>query len=320
MIKYKCLNPDCNNVWVSSEESFECPVCHGVEFEPIGGGGNRRWLKMAGIAVGILVALIVLFKACGNNGDTTVTIDPDQKHCKMTVTLSGDYKDDYRIILRKGGAVFGKHERKDKVVFSDLNGTYSLDVQYVGKEKLPKINGYQRTFTFTKPPEAPEAPQITYLAKTPDRLTKSKKVYTVKVNTDPGIVPISETEFSVDGTIWQKSNVFPNLEADTYTFYARNARDESMQDEKQLVLEAFVPTPPPTVAQLDNLLKEVMSCDDKASDEMKRLLGNNLPVHGVSNISNVQQLVTDACVNGKLYKVTNIDLNNDGDVISITVN
>lgn len=314
MKKYKCLNPACGHTWDSDSDPFECPACQGTDIivEP-----KPKWLKYLLIGGGILIALILLLKTCPD-GKTTVKTNADQTTSKLTVSIDGEYKNEYKIILRKDGIVHGERSKRDKAVFSDLDGTYSLDIQFVGTGKLPQINSFQKTFTFTKPPKAPEAPQITNLTKTPDKLTNTVKVYTVTITTDAGIVSLSETEFSKDGEQWQSSNVFKNLSPGTYTFYARNTRDESQQDLKQLVLDIFVPTPPPTIAQLNALLSEIATYNDIATDNMRRLLGNNLPVKGVPNINNVQQLITDVN-NGKHYQVIAIDLNSYNDIVSITV-
>jgi hypothetical protein len=48
-------------------------------------------------------------------------------------------------------------------------------------------------------------------------------------------------------------------------------------------------------------------------------LGNNLQVTGVSNVSNVQELANEAFINNRSFKVTKIETNPDGDVVSITV-
>jgi|GEM_PF-6845435 len=74
----------------------------------------------------------------------------------------------------------------------------------------------------------------------------------------------------------------------------------------------------PTIIQLNDLLNKISNFDDKARDKIKRLLGNNLRVEGATNISNVQQLITDVS-NGGHYKVTKVNTNDDGKLISITV-
>lgn len=315
MKKYKCLDPNCGHTWDLDSDPFECPACNGTNFVEI---RKPRWFKYLLTIGGILIAFILLLQLC-SDGKTTVKTDANILQCKLTVTIDGDHKNDYKIILRKGGVVHGDHSKKAKAVFNELEGTYSLDVQFIGKGKMPKINSFKRTFTFTKPPKAPEAPQITILTKTPDKLTNTVKVYTVTITTDAGIVPLRETEFSKDGVQWQSSNVCKSLLPGTYTFYARNVQDKSLQDQKILVLDPFVPAPPPTIAQLNALLNQIATCDDMATDSIRKLLGSNLPVKGIANISNVQQLVIDACVNGIHYQVTGISENHNRDVVSITV-
>jgi hypothetical protein len=132
-------------------------------------------------------------------------------------------------------------------------------------------------------------------------------------------VPLNETEFSSDGQHWQSSNTFNNISAGTYTFYARNVRDNDLTDEKQIVLEPFVPTPPPTVAQLNDLLGQMASQNQSAYDNFVKTLGNNLPVYGASNISNAQELANEAFINSRSFQVVKIETNSDGEVVSITV-
>ena len=74
----------------------------------------------------------------------------------------------------------------------------------------------------------------------------------------------------------------------------------------------------PTPAQLNDLLKKITNSDDQATDRLRSILGNSLRVEGATNISNVQQLITDVS-NGSHYKVTKVNTNDDGKIISITV-
>ena len=74
----------------------------------------------------------------------------------------------------------------------------------------------------------------------------------------------------------------------------------------------------PTIVQLNNLLNKISKSDDKATDEFRRILGNSLRVEGATNISNVQQLITDVS-NGSSYQVTKVNTNEDEKVVSISV-
>ena len=71
-------------------------------------------------------------------------------------------------------------------------------------------------------------------------------------------------------------------------------------------------------AQLNDLLNKIGKSDDNATDKIRNMLGNNLPVEGAANISNVQQLITDVSI-GNRYKVTRVNRNDDGKLVSITV-
>jgi regulatory protein YycI of two-component signal transduction system YycFG len=70
--------------------------------------------------------------------------------------------------------------------------------------------------------------------------------------------------------------------------------------------------------QLNDLLNQIANSDDNATDKIRSVLGNSLRVEGAPNISNVQQLITDVS-NGNHYKVTKVNTNADGKIISINV-
>ena len=73
-----------------------------------------------------------------------------------------------------------------------------------------------------------------------------------------------------------------------------------------------------TTVQINNLLNKIANSDDKATDDLRKVLGNSLPVEGAANISNVQQLITDVS-NGTRYRVTRVNTNDEGKLVSITV-
>jgi len=73
-----------------------------------------------------------------------------------------------------------------------------------------------------------------------------------------------------------------------------------------------------TAAQLNDLLVRIRRFDDNATDRLRSILGNNLRVDGAANISNVQQLITDVS-NGNNYRVTAVNTNKEGKIISINV-
>jgi hypothetical protein len=74
----------------------------------------------------------------------------------------------------------------------------------------------------------------------------------------------------------------------------------------------------PTIAQLNDLLNKIANADDQATDRLRSVLGNSLRVEGATNISNVQQLITDVS-NGSHYKVTKVNTNDEGKLVSISV-
>lgn len=319
MNKYKCLNPICNHVWSSDEEPFECPNCHSTDFEKISVTGIYSFVKRWWWIGTILIILIFVMSLCSGGSDTTISAKPDYTLCRLSVEIKGKYNDDYRIVLRKDGIIFGDKSKKDKALFTDLEGTYYLDVQFIGNGKLPRINNYKHSYSFSKPLKAPVSPQITKVEQRPLRLTKQNRVYAVTIITETQNVPLSETEFSIDGVTWQKSNVFNNIASGTYSFYVRNTRAKSLIDEKQITLDPFVPAPPPSLIELNSLLQAISSGDQNAMDEFKRILGNKMRVVGANLIIDVQSLANEAFINGTNFSVVKIDTDSDGEITSITV-
>jgi len=164
----------------------------------------------------------------------------------------------------------------------------------------------------------PQIPQITNIKKSPDRLTKEVKTYTVTLITEGERVKLEDTEFSLDGKEWQKTGEFKDVKGGKYTFYARNKRDKSLQNQKEMYFEPFVEVSLPTIPQLNELLKQIADCDDKASDELRKF-SKSLPVHGVANISNIEQLIRDACTNGIIYVVQKIETGDNGNLAAIII-
>jgi len=165
---------------------------------------------------------------------------------------------------------------------------------------------------------ASQIPQIIKISKSPDKLTKEVDAYTVTLITEGKKVKLEDTEFSLNGKDWQQSAEFKNIKCGKYTFYARNKQNKSSQDQKQMYFECFVDVAFPTIPQLNGLLKQIANCDDKASDELRKY-GKDLPVRGVANISNIQQLVVDACMNGVVYAVQKIETDNSGNLGAIVI-
>ena len=161
-------------------------------------------------------------------------------------------------------------------------------------------------------------PQIVEISQSPERLTKDVKSYTVTLITEAKKVALENTEFSLDGKVWQKSAEFKNLACGKYTFYARNKRDKSLQDQKEMYFECFVDVALPTIPQLNELLKQIADCDDQAGDELRKF-GKNLPVRGVDNVGNIEQLLRDACMNGKIYVAEKIETDTNGNLTEIKI-
>ena len=100
--------------------------------------------------------------------------------------------------------------------------------------------------------------------------------------------------------------------------FAPQPASKVSENGKQVNDEKALSTPPPTVPQLNDLLSRITNSDDSATDEIRKVLGNSLRVEGATNISNVQELITDVS-KGSQYKVTKVNTNADGKVVSISV-
>lgn len=161
-----------------------------------------------------------------------------------------------------------------------------------------------------------QAPQIIKIDPTPKKLTKEVQTYTVTLKTEGKKVTLEDTEFSIDGKNWQPSSEFKNVKGGKYTFYARNKKGQSLQSKREIYFEPFVDLPAPTISQLNALLKQI--CDDKANDALLKY-GRNLPVRGVADISNMEQLVRDACINEVVYIVQKIETDKNGNLAAIII-
>ena len=84
------------------------------------------------------------------------------------------------------------------------------------------------------------------------------------------------------------------------------------------VKKTHIQTSAPTAEQLNDLLTKITNSDNDAIDGIRNLLGNSVRVEGATNISNVQQLITDVS-NGNHYKVIGIDKDANNKVVSIRV-
>ncbi|GHU79758.1 hypothetical protein FACS1894145_4590 [Bacteroidia bacterium] len=159
-----------------------------------------------------------------------------------------------------------------------------------------------------------QIPQIISIRKTPDILTDCSMTYTVTLQTDKQEV----AEFSMDGTTWQKENVFQNIAGGKkYIFYARNTKNNSLKDPKEMFFEACRNVPVPTKEQLNNYLKLIADYNDEATDDIRKYLGNDCTVKGAGNIQDVRQLILET-QNGTNFSVTNIEVTG-GIVKAITV-
>jgi len=161
-------------------------------------------------------------------------------------------------------------------------------------------------------------PQIIKIDREPERLSKEVTTYTVTLTTEGSKVKLEDTQFSIDEKKWQDSPQFNNVKCGKQVFYARNKRNKSWIDKKEYFLECFVDVPVPTISHLNELLTQIADCDDDASDQLREL-GKNLPVRGINDISNIEQLLRDACVNRMIYVVKKIETDKNGNLSAIII-
>lgn len=267
-MKYKCK--DCEHVFESDQTVFECPQCGGTNIIEVGNPITKY--KKPIIVISIIIAILLLFKLCRVDG-TTVNAKYDNESQRLQVELEGEKVDQYKIIVTRNGVALPAKEYKDKPVnFSfGVPGKYRLQVKFVGKGKMPEISTYNKGPWIIQPGvtiEGPKPPQI--LEVKIQNTNTILKTYSVKVITDTKAVPLSDTEFSTDNSKYQSSDNFADLKPGLYTFYVRNAQDQSLINQFQFNL----PTPPdPTKvlsdADLNSLLKRIAKGDDKAVEEWK---------------------------------------------------
>jgi len=308
MSNYKCNN--CGHQWFTDEEPFNCPNCQSTDFALLESKTSLPWEKIV-MGVVAFVVIIFLLKFCGSDRNV-VSVTANQDNSKATLAVALDnyvpYKaKDFKITLKKDGVV--QDEKKSvKTTFSDLEGTYTLEVKYIGKNGNVVIGGYKRSYTF---PEKPKA--ITILSVSSDRqfLPKPTDTYTITVSVDDD----TNAEYQLDGGDWQKSNKFEGLKGknEDYVIVVRNGlapNNTSLQDQKTTHLNPYKKAEPLTKAQIEALLKKVADLDDNAYDELLKKVGASTPVVGASNISTLQQLA-NAVNNGKDYTVTSVEYDSD---------
>jgi hypothetical protein len=223
----------------------------------------------------------------------------------LQIELQNEYYELYGAVSADNSVYSGKIIRaleKDTLSFTFLNPKF----YYSGTESDEETD------------DAPKTPQITRINKSPETLTKEINTYTVTLITEGKKVTLEDMEFSLDGNDWQQSAEFKNVNCGKHIFYARNKRNKSLQDQKEMYFECFVDVPQPRIPQLNELLKQIADCDDNAGDELRKF-GKNLPVRGVANISNIEELVRDACMNTAIYAVQIIETDNSGNLSAIII-
>lgn len=320
-MKYKCK--DCEHVFESDQTVFECPQCGGTNI--VEQGGFFRKHKKLIVIFSVILGVLLLFNIITNNNKTTVNVKYDPTSQRLEVELKGAKVNEYNIILTREGELFTTQRFKDKSLKFTFNvpGEYRLQVKYIGSGQMPELS------TFPKGPwiiHEKDTVVDTLVYKTPQILeikiqntNISAKTYTVKVITDVTVVPLSDTEFSIDNSNYQSSDIF-NLRPGFYTFYARNIQDQSLINQFQFNLPPLPDTPNVlSDADLNTLLKRIANGDTNAFDSWRSKVdgAQPLPVTGAPFISNSYELVQDAAQGNNHRVRTSRDANDR--IISITV-
>lgn len=318
-MKYKCK--DCEHIFESDQTVFECPQCGGTNIVEVGNPFTKY--KKPIIIVSVIIAILLLWKIIVPDGSTIVTVKYNQGSQKLEVELDGEQVDQYNIIVTRDGSEFSTKKFKGKPVNFNFNvpGEYRLQVKFAGKGKIPEISKYNKGPWIIEPsipgdePIGIQTPQIleVKILKT----NTQSKTYSVKIITDVKVVPLIDSEFSIDNSSFQSSDVFNNLNPGFYTFYVRNIKDNSLTHQFQFNLP-----PPPTSlsdAELNQLLKRIANGDTQAFDSWRNKVDGvqPLPVTGAQSISNSYELVIDAAQGNNHRVRTSRDANDR--IISITV-
>lgn len=322
-MKYKCK--DCEHVFESDQTVFECPQCGGTNIVEQGGFFKKH--KILIVIFSVILGVLVLFNICTNNNKTTVNVKYDPASQRLEVELKGAKVNEYNIILTREGELFTTQRFRDKSLKFTFNvpGEYRLQVKYIGSGQMPELSTFPKGPWIVPPPETGgggdegnNTPQIVEI-KILNANTQSR-TYSVKVVTDVNAVSLSDTEFSIDNSSFQSSDVFNNLNPGFYTFYVRNIKNNSLVHQSHYNL----PTPPDAPkplsdAELNQLLKKIANGDTQAFDSWRSKVdgAQPLPVTGAPFISNSYELVQDAAQGNNHRVKTGRDANDR--IISITV-
>jgi len=324
MKTYECLNPQCGHKWETDEEMvFECPKCHNSNFCEV--GNDDSWIRkhkklLLGCAIGA-ITLIILVISLPQSG---TQVEVKKKTHSLIVTLTGEEAKNYSIRLSKIDKSYDKTKsNQEKTEFNNLyGGPYKLQITYIGNyQKPPKLGKYSNPYSFP-PLENTNIPAITNVTNNPEKLSKSIKTYTITLSTDTTLVPLKQTEFSMDGEKWQAEPTFININPGSYIFYARNKKDKEAITETPLY--EFEPYTPHIVTkdEVNALLKKLYEDDLDAASKLKRLCGARTLVTGLENngITNVSGLCTYIVTEQVLLSCTiTLDNNNPEIVKSINI-
>lgn len=318
-MKYKCK--DCEHVFESDQTVFECPQCGGTNIVEDGNfcTRNKKLCRILAVVITVLIFLLLIPDCKG----TKVDVDTSKKG-KIVVSLKGEKINQYNIIVTRDGSVFSTKKFKDKPVNFSFNvpGEYRLQVKFVGKGKMPEISTYNKGPWIIQPGVTIEGPKPPQILEVKIQNTNTKlKIYSVKVITDTKAVPLSDTEFSIDNSNYQSSDIFADLKPGFYTFYVRNAQDQSLINQFQFNLPP-PPVGPPSDADLNDLLRRIANGDIKAFRSWRKNVdgASSVFVEGAKFISNSYELVQDAKTQGTIYTIKRTERDSDNKILKIIVN
>lgn len=350
MKKYKCSV--CGNQWEAMETPFECPKCHSASIS--GGSANSGFAgaikKFWWVFVAILVVAIAAVFAITPNNKTHVNVTADTENGALTVKLSGKHAGEYLITINYGEQQFRTSPDATEHTFNNLHGECLLELLYIGTGDAPKINDYEKNFTFKEMVDErvvvsntddrgmvnvgnigqslgklTNSPEIEKATPMPSRINKGEK-YVVTIKLGSHGCSVKEAEFSMDNINWQKEPVFKNLDPGIYVFYARNAENPDLVDERRITLQApAATTKSMTAAEINTLLGTIVKGGKEGDDARKTLLDNinaATPVHCEqdSKIKNLRSLVSDVFTHRKEYRYRVESVNSNGKTIeSLTV-
>ena len=232
--RFTCKN--CGRTFEGDASTRLCPGCGSNEIK-VGKGSTAmpKWVKIAAIAVTVIILIILLLKGCGGNSDLTARLI-DERPVSVKIELSGVNKNrlkDYKVQMLLGTDVLDIKKFNPKLGFAVFpyeimleNTCYNFRVVYKDGKPVENIHWITPTQYTPKKEKLPTAPDIVSAKKT--YTDRDNKVYTVTIiiadssNADSYSLLPDGIEPSDDS--WQSDNVFKNIKPGLYTAFAKNGQ------------------------------------------------------------------------------------------------